>query len=179
MIKKFLLISLILLSVLAFSCQVGAYSLTVNGGVTSLIAYDTGVDLQNWKVGLAENGYDFSQNQVMPGTATWANYAIDWYTSGTLSSGFKLTWNGNGDMLSGADLFIKDGNGGDDHSPYWYLFDLGNDDINTLTATNFWTGDAISHISFHDGNTPVPEPATMILFGLGLLGLAGVSRRKK
>ncbi|HIP49874.1 MAG TPA: PEP-CTERM sorting domain-containing protein, partial [Candidatus Pacebacteria bacterium] len=34
---------------------------------------------------------------------------------------------------------------------------------------------------FYENTTtaPVPEPATMLLFGIGLAGLAGVSRRKK
>ncbi|MCP3873037.1 MAG: PEP-CTERM sorting domain-containing protein, partial [Desulfobacteraceae bacterium] len=28
-------------------------------------------------------------------------------------------------------------------------------------------------------SSPVPEPTTVILFGIGLLGLAGVNRRKQ
>ena len=31
----------------------------------------------------------------------------------------------------------------------------------------------------HLGIGSLPEPATMLLFGFGLLGLAGISRRKK
>ena len=34
-------------------------------------------------------------------------------------------------------------------------------------------------LSFNNAIAPVPEPATMMLFGLGLLGLAGVSRKQK
>ena len=37
----------------------------------------------------------------------------------------------------------------------------------------------ISHFAGVAGSTPVPEPATMLLFGTGLAGLAAVARRRK
>lgn len=33
--------------------------------------------------------------------------------------------------------------------------------------------------NYNGGGSPVPEPTTMLLFGTGLVGLAGVARRKK
>lgn len=41
------------------------------------------------------------------------------------------------------------------------------------------SGFQLNFFSDLEPTNPVPEPATMLLFGLGLLGLAGVNRRKK
>ena len=55
----------------------------------------------------------------------------------------------------------------------WAVIDLGADGMNFLSITNIG---GVSHIT---EVSPVPEPATMLLFGTGLVGLAGGRLRKK
>jgi hypothetical protein len=85
-------------------------------------------------------------------------------------------------------------------SPIWYslksstefgLFDSGISVLEALIggATVTWqtiaTNDegvfqGLSHVSFWtEKSSPVPEPATMLLFGTGLVGLAGIFLKKK
>ena len=102
------------------------------------------------------------------------------------------TWFSTGYSASSlfyVDAYLTDGSvvsvsgGANLHSPMGTLIvnataNLFIDYVVIHDTGNYWLADDMSGDA-SGVNPAVPEPATMLLFGLGLLGLAGASRRKK
>lgn len=109
----------------------------------------------------------------MPADTSLVNFIIKFESESFASSqGNSLT--GLNPGVNWEWVVIKTGRGNDDLNGGWFAYARENREA--LTLGDFRYG--ISHVSFLGNSTPVPEPGTILLLGIGLLGVGIASRRK-
>lgn len=192
-----------LVLVLAGISTAQAASYSVTGGSLAFTGTPTGnaaavgvAGLSGMKFNLAGGG-TFKTGVYQDGIANPADYIFPYFTLSTAhyfdmvtDSTFggsvpSINWGSmTADMSSFMAIFSKEYNqgsssasvaslGGSNYSISWYADFLNSDSTAEL---NGYTGHWVMNIS--GGPTPVPVPASLWLLGSGLVGLAGVVRRK-
>lgn len=126
--------------------------------------YEAGIDIEEAKL-LSVSSWESAYYDGSP-SPNYANYSNPWaVSSGTIIDGVSLAYSDeavNGHYVIEA-MFLLEDLGlkpGDTFVIHWSM-QCGNDFLNLEADVN-----------------PVPEPATMLLFGIGLCGLAFVGRKR-
>jgi len=107
-----------------------------------------------------------------------ASYTTSYFNDPLDPEDAQIVWDGSDFITDPEYLLVKGGH----QTPAWYLFDLvGWDGLETIYLEDFWPRQgAISHVTIYGGEggtTEIPEPATMLLYGIGLTGLVGLRRK--
>lgn len=188
--RNFLLFNITFFALATLFTQAYALPITpgmelMSGSENSQSAIDAVLTASGYDVGPA---FELYKNEVGVGEfgAFAGSYQTVFSNTPDDPSEATISWTG-GAIIDNPFLLVKDGR----NDISWYLFDLrpydsilrpfglGWDGMDDLVLSNFWPDQGgISHVTLY-GRNPVPEPATMMLLGLGLIGLAGIGRKTR